>query len=233
MSFSLEPSTRPSLRLALFIFVTAGVAAGVWALFLRPSASVVTTAPAAASAEAAPSPAVAQVNLPTDSPGQPPPEVKARSRAKPPAAAEPSSVTTPPPVTAPVELPKQPALASPAPNRAPPPAAPPVSETTYDAGSAGVVPPALLTPTVNPLVREDSRYTPGSAAIEIIVNHDGSVRSVKAAREPTTIGESLEMVNGLSITKSWRFDPALRNGQPVKYRLLVPLSVLAVGRKSK
>ncbi|MEO6223856.1 MAG: hypothetical protein ABIP90_11465 [Vicinamibacterales bacterium] len=101
----------------------------------------------------------------------------------------------------------------------------------YDASNADVVPPGLLLPVANAPVRTDSRAAPGAAAIEIIVNHDGSVGSVKGATQPRTIGESLEMVNGLSITKSWRFTPALRNGQPVRYRLFVPLSTLLAGRR--
>ena len=99
---------------------------------------------------------------------------------------------------------------------------------TYDATSADVAPPALLTPVANAPLRAGSRQSPGSVANEIIVNDDGSIASVKATSEPTTIAETLQVFNGLSIAKSWQFDPALRNGQPVKYRLLVPLSTFVI-----
>ena len=72
--------------------------------------------------------------------------------------------------------------------------------------------------------------TPQQATIEIIVGGDGTVQSVKAGKPPATVGETLEMTNWLSTAKSWQFGPAVRNSQPVKYRLVVPLSALVSGR---
>lgn len=79
-------------------------------------------------------------------------------------------------------------------------------------------------------VRTDGRYVPGGPAIEIIVNDDGLVTSVKAVTRPASLAEALEMYNGLSTTKSWRFTPAARNGQSVKYRFFIPLSALQILR---
>ena len=93
--------------------------------------------------------------------------------------------------------------------------------------------PALLTPIAIADGRQRANDSPGSSAIEIIVNADGLVHSVKAIGQPSTVGEALETINWLSITKSWRFDPAKRNGQPVRYRLVVPLGALISGRGLK
>jgi hypothetical protein len=103
----------------------------------------------------------------------------------------------------------------------------------FDSGSADVAPPTLVTPIAIAPVRPDPGYVPGSATIEIIVNDNGSVGSVKAGRQPQTVAEALQMANWLSTTKTWRFAPAVRNGQPVRYRLQVPLSRLVSGRGLK
>jgi hypothetical protein len=91
-----------------------------------------------------------------------------------------------------------------------------------------VTPPSLLTPIGIAPVR--TNYVPGPATIEVIVSGDGSVQSAKAGTPPATVGETLEMMNWLSAAKSWRFGPAVRGGQSVKYRLVVPLSALVSGR---
>ena len=93
-----------------------------------------------------------------------------------------------------------------------------------------MVPPALLTPVANAPVKTTPRYENGTSVIEIMVNEDGFVQSVKTVRDPATMGEALDLINWLSITKSWRFGPATRNGEPVKYRLLVPLRTLLTWR---
>ena len=107
------------------------------------------------------------------------------------------------------------------------PPAPEPDPRIYDAATTDVTPPSLLTPIGIAPVR--TNYVPGLATIEVIVGGDGSVQSAKAGRPPATVGETLEMTNWLSTAKSWRFGPAVRNSQPVKYRLIVPLSALVSG----
>lgn len=104
-----------------------------------------------------------------------------------------------------------------------PPAAPVRrSLQTFDATNSSVVPPRATYPqSLNML----PFGTPvGILAIEVVVNEGGTVEGAKAAREPGTIGEYLSVLNGLSSAKTWRFQPATLDGQPVKYRLLIPLS---------
>jgi hypothetical protein len=94
---------------------------------------------------------------------------------------------------------------------------------TYSASDRDVIPPAvlysqLLGPPRVAVVREDL------AAIEVLVGENGTVESVKATDRPRNIGESILLANSLSTAKAWRFRPALRDGRPVKYRLIVALA---------
>jgi hypothetical protein len=94
---------------------------------------------------------------------------------------------------------------------------------TYDATDVDVRAPTLLTPLVHVPLPDESPRESVPAAIEVVVNEAGTVDSVKATTLPRTIGETLMVLNSLSIAKTWRFQPAVKDGQPVKYRLLVPL----------
>ena len=114
-----------------------------------------------------------------------------------------------------------------------PASVPAISGTVYDAASADVTAPTLVTPLSHVPVPTGVNPTSVVSVIEIVVNGDGSVYAVKAATPPGTVGETLEMINWLSVTKSWRFGPAVRNGQPVRYRLLIPLRTLMLGRPIK
>ena len=60
--------------------------------------------------------------------------------------------------------------------------------------------------------------------IEVLVNERGTVDAVKAVAPPRTLGESLFVTIGLSAAKSWSFQPALKDGQPVRYRTFVPIT---------
>jgi hypothetical protein len=57
--------------------------------------------------------------------------------------------------------------------------------------------------------------------IEILVSETGRVESARG-RRPATLGAALQSTTALSVVKTWRFSPALKNGQPVKYRTTVP-----------
>ena len=93
----------------------------------------------------------------------------------------------------------------------------------YSARDTDVVAPKALDPLmVNVLpagFRDDTVM-----AIEIVVNEAGQVDEAKAVVEPRTLGEYNAMLNGLSAAKTWRFQPATRQGVEVKYRLLVAVN---------
>lgn len=103
----------------------------------------------------------------------------------------------------------------------------PADPRQYDKTNAEVAAPVLLTPLSHvplpPEIRREASST--DVAIQVMVNEEGTVDIVKATVSPRTLGESILVYNGLSIAKTWRFRPASKNGLPVKYRLLVPLSM--------
>ena len=94
--------------------------------------------------------------------------------------------------------------------------------SVYSNRNADVEPPTVIYP--QRLVPVSGATVPDRPTIEIVVNESGSVDSVKASAAPRTLGESVVITSALSAAKSWRFRPALREGRPVKYRLLVTFS---------
>ena len=63
------------------------------------------------------------------------------------------------------------------------------------------------------------------ALIEVVVNSDGTVAQVKAQQSPQTLDDAMILTMSLSAAKSWLFRPALKDGRPVRYRQLIPVSV--------
>jgi outer membrane biosynthesis protein TonB len=59
------------------------------------------------------------------------------------------------------------------------------------------------------------------SGFEVVVTDDGNVESVRASNAPQSIGETLQMTGILSAAKSWRFRPAEKDGQSVRYRLQI------------
>jgi hypothetical protein len=92
---------------------------------------------------------------------------------------------------------------------------------TYSAADRDVVPPLAVYPRLPSLGPEDR----GVSAFEIVVTDDGSVESVRAATAPGSVGQAMQITGILSAAKSWRFQPASKNGHAVRYRLLVWLQL--------
>jgi hypothetical protein len=94
---------------------------------------------------------------------------------------------------------------------------------TYEASDADVTPPVLLSPLVP---RSLSRPRPDapSGAVRILISEDGRVETVHATVEPKTMSEAILITNALSTAKTWRFQPAVKNGKPVRYSLMFPLN---------
>jgi TonB family protein len=91
----------------------------------------------------------------------------------------------------------------------------PVDETVYSSADRDVTPPQRTAferpglPAVGPRTRVQG--------IEVLVNEQGTVERV---RQRSTDTRMLDAIT-LSRVKSWQFIPAHRNGQPVRYRLLL------------
>jgi hypothetical protein len=58
--------------------------------------------------------------------------------------------------------------------------------------------------------------------VEILVSETGGVESARGRQRPTTLGAAVQSNLALSVVKTWRFSPARKDGQPVKYRTTVP-----------
>ena len=99
-----------------------------------------------------------------------------------------------------------------------------VSKGTYDSRDADVQPPVIASPNV-PAPRRVAAGREGAPAIEIVINEHGNVESARANVSPRTIGEATLVMSQLSAVKTWNFRPAIKDGRPVKYRLMVPLGI--------
>ena len=57
-----------------------------------------------------------------------------------------------------------------------------------------------------------------AAIFDVIIDRFGKVESAKLRQRPTSMANAMVLTMGLSAAKAWRFQPATRQGQPVKYR---------------
>lgn len=97
----------------------------------------------------------------------------------------------------------------------------------YTAKDPDVVPP---TPILPRLLAGLHPSTPGirpdALTVAVLVARDGSVESVRGLVAPRTMGETVLLTEALSVVKSWRFSPATKDGEPVKYEQIVPLTAV-------
>jgi hypothetical protein len=94
-----------------------------------------------------------------------------------------------------------------------------LNSRVYSSVDAEVAPPALVRPRLpiapSPEVRADE-----IPEVEVVVSPAGEVESVKLLTRPTGVGAAMM----LSAVKTWRFHPATRDGEPVRYRLRLRLT---------
>jgi hypothetical protein len=103
-----------------------------------------------------------------------------------------------------------------------------VSEPTiYSARDAEVVPPTPILPRLLASLHPSS---PGirldALAIAVVVDEQGRAYSVNGVHSPQNMGEYVLLTSALAVVKSWEFEPASRDGVPVRYRLIVPLKAV-------
>jgi uncharacterized membrane protein (UPF0127 family) len=89
-------------------------------------------------------------------------------------------------------------------------------ESVFSALDGQVVPPKLVSPTAVPSAPEAAGPQP-LPEVELVVSPAGEVESVKLVSGRTSALSGMQ----LSAIKAWRFEPATRDGQPVRYRLRV------------
>jgi TonB family protein len=78
----------------------------------------------------------------------------------------------------------------------------------------------LLAPKLPP-VRLSQSSAAGTNTMELLVDEFGRVEQVQLVSPPVRLGD----MTLLSAAKTWRFHPALKDGQPVRYRLSVSWTV--------
>jgi hypothetical protein len=111
---------------------------------------------------------------------------------------------------APAATPSAPAAATPAPEAA----AAVVDRTIYSAEDRDVAPPQTSEDLPAPTF---TRWTTRTNAIEVIVSETGMVERVRMVTPPQRMPDILV----LSRAKVWKFTPAMKDGKPVRYRLLL------------
>ena len=119
-----------------------------------------------------------------------------------------------------------------------PPAVPaaretPVSITIVEPAPAAHIYSALDTEVAAPVAA--SKQSPVVATVfhddemltfDVVIDQTGKVESVKLLHAPTSIRSTLMLTMSMSVAKAWRFMPATRHGQSVRYRqsFSVPVS---------
>jgi hypothetical protein len=99
----------------------------------------------------------------------------------------------------------------------------PDTPVVYSAADADVTPPVAIDLEL-PASPPSGAAPQNGAAVDIVVDETGRVESATLARRPGTLQETMLATMNLSVAKTWRFRPALKAGQPVKYRRTVWLA---------
>jgi hypothetical protein len=87
----------------------------------------------------------------------------------------------------------------------------------YSQTDQNVEPPRLLS---RPLPTRLPSNGSDAATVEVVISPDGGVERVRLTSRPRRLVDVME----LSAAKAWQFDPALKDGTPVRYRLELPTS---------
>jgi hypothetical protein len=157
------------------------------------------------------------------------PRAAARGPAKAVVEAPPPLLTPSPPSAAP----PQPQDARPSAAESAPPG-PPASETPtisesvevdakiYSSRDADVTPPIAILPQRLGMLPASERST---LMIEVVLDETGEVESARTSEQPMSLGDAQVVTMSLHAVKAWRFQPALRNGRPVRYRQTIPVSL--------
>ena len=96
----------------------------------------------------------------------------------------------------------------------------PEANALYTSGDLDVLPPTIVRPVIGPPPAANA--PPESKALfDVVVDRQGRVEQVQLASSPSRFHERMI----LSHIKAWTFQPAVRDGRPVRYRLRVLLSV--------
>jgi hypothetical protein len=95
--------------------------------------------------------------------------------------------------------------------------APPMSDEVFTDADASVQPPLMLRPQLPTEPRADRLEANGY--LELLVNERGLVDQVRLRGEPSLMRDRMLV----SAAKAWQFQPAMKDGHPVRYLVRVPI----------
>ena len=95
----------------------------------------------------------------------------------------------------------------------------------FDSGTPGIIPPGTENIRLHVLGPQQVAAEE-QGLVEVIVSPDGEVERAKLISAPGDIHEAMI----LSAIKAWQFTPALKDGHPVRYRLILPVDVALSGK---
>ena len=139
---------------------------------------------------------------------------------------ESAPAATPPAFTAPSTV-AAPAAAPPATSLPPAPAGRAVAATlgaeprdrrVYTADDADVEPPTMRRPQLQREPRADTE--PSDSYVEIVVDERGEVTQVRLRSSDLSLNDRMIV----AAAKAWQFEPAMKDGHPVKYVLRLPVT---------
>ena len=93
-----------------------------------------------------------------------------------------------------------------------------VDDTIYSAADRDVIPPQTEEKLPGPTI---SSWNTRTNAMEVIVSQTGAVERVRLVTPPQRMPDMF----ALSRAKVWMFKPAMKDGRPVRYRLLLTWEV--------
>jgi hypothetical protein len=166
------------------------------------------TAPAASAARGTPTPAPAANAAAEAKSRGAAPRARATDKVNPPPVSDPAAIReAPQPAAAPAEVRDEPV--------------PAVAGGLFDMSIYGPETPEVAPPS-GVYIRWPTMPTDQQVgAIQVVVSQNGAVESARPLTNPRTLSEYIVVTAGLSAAKTWRFRPALKDGRPVKYRMVV------------
>jgi hypothetical protein len=100
--------------------------------------------------------------------------------------------------------------------------APPDPERLFTKQDADVKPPVMRYPQLTPPQRESSSRATPVNNLEVVVASDGTVERVRFVDGPVRMMDIM-LVGSI---KTWRFTPAFKDGEPVRYRTVISWSAV-------
>lgn len=90
----------------------------------------------------------------------------------------------------------------------------------FSAADLDQQPRAIYQPGPPKLSDSEERKTPGKVYVIFVVDEDGRVQNAKVQRSTDPIFER----KALSTVRKWKFEPGRRKGEPVSFRMRVPIT---------